>query len=184
MVPIDLRKGFASVTLRNFIGMAVISLDPSKGTLAREDLASLVRSTLREQKQPSETLKQISRNASAAKNPFVQFLPRLIKLPLYRLSYRFFGEALVTSHLSNLGPFEPATGLEDEVISVRFLPGGSWRAGIAVGVVSFGDRLTLGFGSLFEDDNFEQIFASLLVADHLVPARVDGSSFPVHSQHL
>jgi len=175
MIPVDLRTAFPSATLRNFIGMVVVSLDPERDLFTFEAVANAVRKAIRGQKRPEGQLKQISRNATAAKNPLVRWLPRVVKAPLQRILYRFFGDGLVTSHLTNVGKLSDEGVWGAQLKAVRFIPGGSTRSGVSMAVISLGDTLCLTVGSLLQESQFENELVGCLIAENLAP-RVDGGA--------
>jgi hypothetical protein len=69
--------------------------------------------------------------------------------------YRDHGENRFSGSLSNLGSFTLPGPLEAMVERVYFIPPPSPVLGVKCGVISYGDKLYISFGSLIEEREFE-----------------------------
>lgn len=163
-VPINLRTLFASRTLRNFFLPAYLSIDPRLGDYTFEEILSKVHHDMCASRDIKELSRQITRNVSAERHPFIRILPFWIKGKVLSVVYRRLSLRRTTSSLSNLGRVSMSRELSDAIERFEFVPVFPNARKISCGCVSFGNRLYITFGRTLVQPVIEQTFFRKLVA--------------------
>jgi len=179
-IPVNLRRMFPSRTLRNFFAVIPVEIDLRLGEYTFDETARKVHHQLQSEMDPKLMRKQVMRNLRGEEHPIGRFLPLVLKnVILNSVSGTF--EARQTTNLSNLGPV-PALGAQDGehplVRDVEFVPPPSPFGKIKVGVVSYGDTLSITFGNLTNDFTVEREFFTALRRRGLHVALESNRVFP------
>jgi hypothetical protein len=163
MVPVNLRKLFPSVTMRNFSLYVIPGIDMRLGRYEFDEILGLVVHYMRSNVNKKELSRQIQRNVSGAMNPLIRMMPLFIKKPGGQFLYRKFGENLYSGCISNLGSADLPGALASFAEKIEFIPTGTPVTKTNVAVVSFGDSLYVSFGSLLKERELERLFITRLV---------------------
>jgi hypothetical protein len=155
MVPVNLRTLLPSRTMRNFFLTLNPQLDTRLGFYDFEEICSKVHHFLRSQLDYRQLKQHIRRNMRGVVHPLLRIAPLFIKNRVIRMVYRDHGENRFSGSLSNLGSFTLPGPLEAMVKRVYFIPPPSPVLGVKCGVISYGDKLYISFGSLIEEREFE-----------------------------
>ncbi len=157
-VPVDMRRYYPSMTMRNFSLYISPEVDPGLGKYSFEELLTQVHHSMRLLKSKRELGRQISRNVGSELNPFVRFMPLFIKDIFLSAVHSRFGEAIHSGVLSNLGRVTVPEELERQLDEVFFdlNPDHVMKKGCAV--VSFGGALQVTLTSVVESTEFERLF--------------------------
>ena len=103
MVPVNLRKRFASKTLRNFSLYALPYVTPLQAEIPFEKLIDCIAVQLKEQFSEEHLAAMMTTNVKLQKIPFFRLVPLCIKTFLLRIGFHFCGERNSCLSLSNLG---------------------------------------------------------------------------------
>ncbi len=162
-VPIDLRRTFESDTMRNFTICLRAVIDPNLGEYTFEELLSQVLLQLRLARDPKKLNAMVTANMAIEKNALLKTMPLSVKNAGVAISFLITGEQTTTALLSNLG----AVTLPDEMMryveKFLFMPGPGKRNGARLGVVGYGNKLTVTFADLYEETDIEREFFTRLV---------------------
>ncbi len=158
-VPIDLRSRYNSKSLRNFSSYVNVPIEGEN--LSFEDVIEIFQKEL---KNVDNKMLQanINANVKVQKNFFVKIMPLFIKNPVLKLCFNYMGENLQTLALSNIGKVVCPKEFDDFVESYTFNLGRSMYNQKSIGVVSFGDKLSICISSkIAENETERDIFRML-----------------------
>ena len=160
-VPINLRKYFGSKSLRNFSNWIDIIFDEK---FAKASLDVLIKETKEQMQVLSKDYmqKNINLNVKTEQNFFVRILPLFLKKIALQLSYKFFGEGSYTTVLTNLGKVNAPKEFENLVDRYDCLLCKSIINSINIGVMSFGDKISITFTSCIKEHFIEKRFCEIL----------------------
>ena len=152
-IPIDMRKEFSSSTLRNFSTYINIPIEDETASLAeiietiKTGMTGIDRGFM---------VNNINSNVNIQKNPFVKIVPLALKNPILSTSFNFLGENLQTFAFSNLGPVKVPGEFEKYIERYEVNLGRSKHNSIAVGLISFGDKLVITISSKLSENTTER----------------------------
>lgn len=152
-VPIDLRSRYHSRSLRNF--SSYVNVPVSGENLSFEDVIEIFK---RELTNVDDNMLQanINANVKVQKNFFVKIMPLFIKNFVLKICFNYMGENLQTLALSNLGQISVPEEFEKFVESYTFNLGRSLYNQKSIGVVSFGDKLSICISSKIAENQTER----------------------------
>ena len=164
MMPINLRRRFPSVSLRNFSLYAFLGWEPQQNTLPFAQRLRLLDEQFRAQLAPEHLAGMMTTNVSLSRHPLLRWVPLALKCAGLRFGYHFFGARNSALSLSNLGvwQFPPRLAAHIERISVFLAP--RVCAPYNCGAVSYGDTLAVCFSRSSAKANLEPIFFQKLQA--------------------
>lgn len=102
-MPMDIRRFYHSVSLRNCSLYANITIEPAKRDYTFEDLLAETKKQFKTGIEPKIIQENINVNVHDSVMPISQYSPSFMKTPFVKLAFRLYGERLFTSPLSNLG---------------------------------------------------------------------------------
>lgn len=175
MIPIDLRRQFPSVTLRNFALQAYLTLDPDDVEMPFENLMSSVEGQLRRQFAFEPLSAIITQTAHLQKG--VQYLPLFIKSTTVRIVLNFVEENTSALFFSNLGLFTLPDSIKEYVTGADFALTPRNSSPYNCGVVSYGDKLRINLTKCGEGVGLERLFFEKLHKLGCIPElEVDGEA--------
>lgn len=160
-VPINLRKHFNSKTLRNFSSWIDIIFDEKLKNPTIDELIEITKNQMQVINK-DYLQKNINTNVKTEKNFFVRIMPLFIKKLALQLSYKFFGEGSYTTVLTNLGKVSVPKEFENFVDRYDCLLCKSIINAINIGVVSFGDKISITFTGAIKEHHIERDFCRTL----------------------
>lgn len=157
-VPVDMRRFYPSVTMRNFSLFISLEIDLKLGEYSFEEILKKVHHMMQIQIDRKELNKQVSRNVGGELNPLVRIIPLYLKDLYLARTYSKLGEKCYSGVLSNLGQIKVPEKVEDliESFDVVILPNHIMKKGCTV--FSFKDDLTINFSSVIESRELERLF--------------------------
>ncbi len=172
VVPVNLRKLFPSRTMRNFLLHVTPGIDPRLGAFTFDEILAQVHHFMRVELTEKLLKQQIARNMRGETNPLIRVTPLVAKIPVERMLYQKFGNAIASGVLSNLGPVTMPPPLDERIERFEFLTVPNWDTRLSVGAISHRDRLFTSFGSLIRSREIERrFFTGLRKRD--VPVKVE-----------
>lgn len=160
-VPVDLRGYFPSDTGRNFFGTFPVAYDFSRQD---EDFDCVVRATaqaFRHTLTPQHLKKRMNQLAALEHQPFIRSVPLFIKNPIMRFAGTLSDRG-ETAVLSNVGRFEMPAAFTGFVRGISVFM--STHA-LQLCVCTYGDKLHLGFTSVFASPAVQRGFFTRLAED-------------------
>lgn len=162
-VPVNLRKLFASKTMRNFSLYVTPGIDPRLGTYSFEEIVKAVYHHMRTEVNEKEISRHISRNVGGEKNFLVKIVPIWIKKLFTLYLYKSMGENLYSGSLSNLGRVQFPEQMEKHIKRVDFIPGPNLINKSGCSLVSYRDALHISFGRVIKEAELERLFFKRLI---------------------
>ncbi len=158
-MPIDIRRYFETDTLRNFSSYKFIMLpEDFKGDFG--DLILFIRKEIAEIDK-DYLLRNINANVKPQKNKIIRAVPLAIKNIALKISARRYGDRLVTTTLSNIGPIDAPPEFKDLISFYECLLGVNKYNKFAVTCCSYNNKMAMAFSSkIIETDIFADIFKS------------------------
>ena len=152
-VPIDLRSRYASKTLRNF--SSYVNVEVEGENISFEDVIEIFKKEL---SNVDDNMLQanINANVKLQKNIFVKIIPLAIKNVVLKTCFNYMGENYQTLALSNVGQVVCPKEFERFVESYTFNLGRSLHNEKSIGVVSFGDTLSMCISSKISETETER----------------------------
>lgn len=163
-VPVNLRRLHETGTMRNFSLFVMPEIDLRLGQYSFEEILGLVHHQMRSQLTEKQLARQLARNVAGERNAVVRLVPRIFKDLYLAHLHRRFGDNLYSGVLSNLGPAGMPQELAAELRGVDFVLGPNPILKKNLAVLSYGDELTLNFGSVIGRTELERRVFRLLAS--------------------
>lgn len=162
-IPINLRNYFKSSTLRNFIIVENVGVNPNYGEYAFEEILQKVHNYLRLMMNEKDLLAKMTANVALERNMLMRVMPFFMKNIILTFGFQLFGDSRVSSVLSNLGPVYLPKEMQDRVQRFEFILEAVRIKPISCAMISFGDRLVFNFTRMLEEPDVEREFFRFLV---------------------
>lgn len=163
-VPVNLRRLFPSITMRNFSLYVLPSLDTRLGFYEFPEIVKRVHHYMQGEIDVKNISMQIARNVGGGRSLLVRMLPLAVKGIAARVVYKRLGEDTFSGLFSNLGPVELPEAIAGNVERFDFIPAPSRQCKTTANAVSWKDRLFISFGSLALSTELERLFFSRMAA--------------------
>ncbi|KNZ42348.1 hypothetical protein [Acetobacterium bakii] len=157
-VPVDLRKIFPSITLRNFFMSLNPEIDLALGYFTREEIIEQIKGYMGLYLNRKNINRYISRNVRNEQLIFLRLIPLWVKKLAMPIVYKRFGERGYTSGLSNLGNVSFPEELVPYIKSLEVFPPPSVESRLKLVMVSYNKNLSLSFGKTSGETVIEKIF--------------------------
>ena len=164
-MPVNLRRFFPSVTLRNFITMIYPGIDPRLGEYTFEEIVEEVHNYMRYHLSPKMLRGDITTNARVQQNPFIRVVPLPIKDFVVRLFYTKVQDRNSSAGLTNMGAMKLSAELEKHIERFDIYMGQPFSNRTNCAIISFQDTLTVNFASSIKETDVEREFFRKLVKD-------------------
>lgn len=162
-VPINLRKLFDSITLRNFSVCLSVRIDPNKGEFTFDEFLRIISLNLRLQNSKKEMNSLITSNFGIAKNPLTRIAPLFLKNLFINVFFRLTGEQTTTAMFTNLGVVTLPDELMSNMENVMLMAGPGILNGARVGAATSGNTLSVTFANIYSENDIEREFFTSLV---------------------
>ena len=171
MVPINLRKQFASDSLRNFSLYALPKLPPEAADAPFSEIAQSMTVQIREQSAESRLRAAIATNVALERK--TAHFPLWMKCAALRAGFEVCGGRSSCITVSNLGQVTFPDCIQQELERLDFMLTPRIHSPYNCGIVSLGDTLSLTITRRGEDRGVEKRFALLLVKQGIIPVVVE-----------
>lgn len=165
MVPVNLRKMFPSVTLRNFVNFVRLVFKPKECATLRDYIASASRQ-LKEKATKEEMEKFVSTTVRTEKSLPLRITPLWLKIFIARIA-RALLKSRQTMIFSNMGKVSVPKGCG--IKRILFNLNVSKTSKVNVGALSVGDEVTITFTRSIKENTVEKAFFDTLAALGLRP---------------
>ena len=122
-IPVNLRRLYGGETMRNFVAVANIGVDPRLGDYEFEELVRIVHHQMQLSITPKNMAAIFAPNVNDERNPLLRIIPLPLKNLVMRLVFDSVGESVSTLSLSSLGPVELPEEMAPLVERVEFVLG-------------------------------------------------------------
>ena len=164
-MPVNLRRFFPSITLRNFITMIYPGIDPRLGEYTVEEIVQQVHNYMRYYINEKLLRGDITTNAATQRNPFIRVVPLFIKDFVVRLFYTKVQDRNSSAGLTNMGALKVPDGMASYIERFDIYMGQPFSRRTNCAIISFGDILTINFASSIIEADVERHFFRKLVKD-------------------
>ena len=161
-VPINLRKMFSSITMRNFIGYAYIGIDPKFGKFSFDELCQIIAGQMKEQMTKERQAALIRTNVDEERSLLLRCMPLFIKNIAIKMVYDISGEAKTCYSFSNLGVVNVPEEYSRYVNRMDFIIGPQSASPYNVGGLSYGGKLYLNVMRNSREPAFEKMIYQVL----------------------
>jgi NRPS condensation-like uncharacterized protein len=161
-VPVNLRKLYPSITMRNFSLFVTPEIDLSLGEYTFEEILKTVHHIMQLETDKKLINKIIARNVGAERNIWLKSTPLFIKSIILYLTYSIAGTSRYSGVITNMGKvsFGEADRLIDHFVFIPPPPNKTLK--VNCGVIGFGDSLIMSFGNITKSKELEREFLTLL----------------------
>lgn len=164
-MPVNLRRFFPSITLRNFITMIFPGVDPRLGEYTFEEIVVQVRNYMRYYLNEKMLRGDITTNAATQRNPFIRVVPLFIKDFVVRMFYTKVQDRNSSAGLTNMGMLKVPEGMKSHIERFDIYMGQPFSRRTNCAIISFEDILTINFASSIVETDVERHFFRRLVRD-------------------
>lgn len=171
MVPIDLRKQFASDSLRNFSLYALPKLPPEAADAPFSEIVQSMAVQIQAQSATSRLRAAIATNVALEQK--TASFPLWMKCAALRAGFEVCGGRSSCITVSNMGQVTFPDCIQKEIERLDFMLTPRVHSPYNCGIVSLGDTLSLTITRRGEDKGIERMFILLLAKLGIVPAVVE-----------
>ena len=164
-MPVNLRRFFPSNTLRNFITMIYPGIDPRLGEYSFEDIVLHVHNFMQYHINKNLLRGDITTNAATQRNAFIRVVPLFLKDYVVRMFYSRVQDKNSSAGLTNMGAMKVPKGMEEYIERFDIYMGQPFSTRTNCAIISFGDIMTINFGSGIVEADVERNFFRKLVQD-------------------
>lgn len=164
-MPVNLRRFFPSITLRNFITMIYPGIDPRLGDYTFEEIVTQVHNYMRYYVNEKLLRGDITTNAATQRNPFIRVVPLFLKDIVVRTFYARVQDRNSSAGLTNMGVLKMPKTMEPYIERCDIYMGQPFSRRTNCAIISFQDVLTVNFASSIRETDVERYFFEKLVQD-------------------
>lgn len=162
-IPVNLRNLFGGNTLRNFVMVVNVGVDPRMGEYSFSELVSAVHHQMALLITKKNMQAVFTTNVNSEKILAVKLVPLFLKNIVMKAVFNSVGESQACLSLSNLGAVELPEEMKPYVTSFDFIIGPQAAADYNCGVCSFGSELRINFIRKSVEPELEREFFTNLV---------------------
>ncbi len=142
-IPVNLRKLFDSKTIRNFVMVANVGVDPKMGEYTFDEIITAVKHKMGLDITKKNMQAAFTTNVRSEKNIFLKLVPLFLKNIVMKLVFNSVGEATACLSLSNLGGMQLPETMDEYIDRFDFIIGAQASAPYNCGVISYKDNLNI-----------------------------------------
>ncbi len=162
LVPVNLRKMFPSITLRNFVLYFTPEIHPGTGEYDFDEICKVVYHQMGIELTPQRMRARMTTNVNSEKIGVVKIMPLFLKNIVMKLVFNAVGERKSTLTLSNLGKVTLPEEMAPYVTRFDFVISPQASAPHNSAVISYGDTLVLNFIRNTEEPILEAKFYEVM----------------------
>lgn len=162
-LPINLRRLFPSLSLRNFtLFFHSTVLDKKRGDF--EEILRQVKKSFKEGLTKENVIENINVNMQAERNMAMRLTPLFLKKPAMTIAGIMFGGRLNTLTMSNIGVLSVPKSMAEHIKDFEFNLSNDINCAYGIGVLTFQDTMTISMLRETRDTNLPMQFFRNLVA--------------------
>lgn len=173
-IPINLRSGFPSETLRNFILTVRPCIDPELGDYTLKELVDYVHHFLRLNINRQQMQATFTGNVRFTTNKLLQIFPVFLKNPVMSLSYKLVAARPYSATYTNPGAFRVPEEMAPHIQRMEVILGQATRPSPHCASISYGNIMEITFAGTGVSSETERRFFCRLVREG-VPVRVESN---------
>lgn len=164
-MPVNLRKIFPSITVRNFITMIYPGIDPRLGEFTFEEIVKHVHNYMQYHVNEKLLRGDITTNASTTRNKLIRIVPLMVKDMVVRRFYAKIQDRNSSAGLTNMGVLPVPESMKPHVERVDICLGQPFSSRTNCAIISYNNILTINFASSIVEADVERYFFRKLVQD-------------------
>lgn len=162
-VPMNLRKKFPSITMRNFSLFILPEIDLRLGIYTFEEILKNVQHQIQSGAEVKQISRLLSQNVGHEKSLFIRILPLFIKSIAISAVYRKMGSIQCSGIMTNLGAARFPDDMEKNIDSIDLVPTPPNKyVKICCGMVTFKNKIRLTFCNISRSTELEKLFLNHL----------------------
>jgi len=158
LIPVNLRKLFASETLRNFASYITPGVDPRMGEFSFEEMIAIIHHQMGLEMNPKLLAAKFTTNVRDERSKFLRIMPLFVKNMAMKLVYNWVGERATSICMSNLGVISLPEGMKPYVTRFDFVLGVQADSPCNCGICSYDGKLNVSFIRSIEESEIERRF--------------------------
>ena len=162
-VPVNLRKYYASKTMRNFSSFVNPGIYPRLGEYSLEETVKQVKSFMGMETSEKMINARISTNVRDELNPLMRVVPLFIKNPTMKLAFWLNGDRTSSTTLSNLGKVDLPDEMSKYVNRLDFMLGSLKFNPVTCACVTYNNLMTINFTRNIKESDIEREFFTSMV---------------------
>ena len=162
-IPVNLRKLFGSQTMRNFVMVVNIGVDPRMGEYSFKEIANIVHHQMGLFVTKKNMQSVFTTNVRSESMFVLRIVPLFLKNIIMKAVFDSVGEAQACLSLSNLGLIDIPAVMKEYVRAFDFIIGPQSAAPYNCGVCSYGNELRINFIRNSIEPELEREFFTSLV---------------------
>lgn len=162
-IPVNLRKLFGSQTMRNFVMVVNIGVDPRMGEYSFKEIANIVHHQMGLFVTKKNMQSVFTTNVRSESMLVLRIVPLFLKNIIMKAVFDSVGEAQACLSLSNLGLIDIPAVMKEYVRAFDFIIGPQSAAPYNCGVCSYGNELRINFIRNSIEPELEREFFTSLV---------------------
>lgn len=171
-VPVNMRKKYPSITMRNFSLFVTPEIDLRLGTYSFEEVLKIVHHFLQTGTETKQITRFLSQNVSHEKNIIIRLLPLFIKRLVISTVYKRLGSTRCSGIITNLGAIKLPPDMENLIDSFELIPTPpNKHVKVTCAMVSFKNKIRLTFCNISQSPGLERHFLKHLV-NAGIPVRI------------
>ena len=157
-IPVNLRKIFPSISLKNFFGITNININTNK-KLEFKDIVDIVQNEMKNKISKNYLENFIYENTKLENNILAKFVPLFIKNFIINLAFELFEDKVKTMTISNFGNISLPKEMKDYISHFEAVVYPTINSPLNCGVCSFYDKLSITFNrTVIETDIIKYFF--------------------------
>jgi NRPS condensation-like uncharacterized protein len=173
-VPVNLRRYYASVTLRNFSSFINPGINPVYGEYTFAQIAKRLKHLIGLDTDEKMINARMSKNVSDERNPIMRLVPLFIKNPTLKLAHWLNGDRVSSSTFSNLGVVKLPEEMQPYVTRFDFVLGALRYNPICCSAITYNNLLCMNFSSWIRETDVERSFFTFLVKQG-IPVKIESN---------
>lgn len=162
LIPVNLRKLFPSMSLRNYVLYITPGVDPKLGEYTFEEVLKTVYHQMGVELTPKKMAARVETNVASESYLILKLMPLFLKNLAMRMVYDAVGERNSCLTLSNLGAVSLPEPMDRYVERIEFVLGLQATRPNNLGVVSYGGKLYCNFIRSIQEPTLEREFFTFL----------------------
>lgn len=164
-IPVNLRQLYGGETMRNFVAVANIGVNPRLGDYDFPELVQIVHHEMQLAITPKNMAAIFTPNVNDEKNAVLKIAPLFLKNIIMRMVFDSIGESVACLTLSNLGNVELPEAMRPYIERVEFVLGPQASAPYNASVTSWNGRCYINIVRNCQEPKLERRFFPALVRE-------------------
>ncbi len=162
-VPVNLRKLYGSKTMRNFVMVANVGVDPKMGEYTFKEICEIVTHQMALYITPKAMQAVFTTNVKSEQGLAVKLVPLFIKNIIMKAIFDAIGECQACMSMSNLGVINIPDAMKKYVNRFDFIIGPQSKAHHNMGILSYDGKMYVNMIRRSTDPELEREFFTTLV---------------------